>query len=102
VTHTPALFMSAVTHTDHNYSSNIAMDIEIEATGAYGHGSRVFDLAFHPKDPNLLASCSEDGSARVWRYLSRSGDWEQVRTSLATGPICDMRRCAAALPQLLL
>ena len=52
--------------------------IDIEATGAYGHSSRVFDLQFHPSDPGVLASCSEDGSARVWTYDAGTSSWDQA------------------------
>lgn len=34
---------------------------------AYGHGDRVFDLAFHPLNSDIIASASEDTSVRLWR-----------------------------------
>jgi WD40 repeat protein len=40
---------------------------------AAGHAARVFDLAFHPRDPDLLASASDDNSVRVWRRRARRG-----------------------------
>ena len=33
---------------------------------ALRHGQAVRDLAFHPTDPSLLASASDDSAARVW------------------------------------
>jgi WD40 repeat protein len=46
---------------------------------AWGHPARIFDLAFSPRSPDVLASGAEDGTARVWR---RSADdphlWKQV------------------------
>lgn len=46
---------------------------------AFGHGSRVFGLAFHPHSPNMIASASEDETVRVWGRDAGSGDWQQVR-----------------------
>jgi WD40 repeat protein len=46
---------------------------------AFGHGSRVFGLAFHPHSPNVIASASEDETVRVWGREASSGDWQQVR-----------------------
>ena len=31
------------------------------------HTDDVFDLAFHPNDASVLASCSQDNTARIWR-----------------------------------
>jgi WD40 repeat protein len=31
-----------------------------------GHSETIFDLDYHPNEPNLLASCSYDGTIRVW------------------------------------
>ncbi len=31
-----------------------------------GHAETVFDLEFMPKDRNVFASCSYDGTVRVW------------------------------------
>ncbi|BGO93092.1 hypothetical protein NBRC10512_003277 [Rhodotorula toruloides] len=31
-----------------------------------GHGGPIFDLAFHPSHPHMLASCSEDKTIRLW------------------------------------
>eukprot|EP00794_Sanderia_malayensis_P007200 gene7200-8006_t len=32
----------------------------------YGHIETIFDCKFHPEDPDLLATCSFDGSIKVW------------------------------------
>lgn len=37
------------------------------AMQAHGHGARVFDLAFHPTQPGLLVSASDDNTVAVWR-----------------------------------
>lgn len=34
---------------------------------AYGHSARIFDVRFNPVDPSILASASDDTTARVWR-----------------------------------
>ncbi len=31
------------------------------------HSDDVFDLQFHPHDASVLASCSQDNTARIWR-----------------------------------
>jgi WD40 repeat protein len=31
-----------------------------------GHTETIFDCCMHPVDPRLLATCSYDGSVRVW------------------------------------
>lgn len=49
---------------------------------AYGHGMRVFDVRFSPIDPMLLASASDDTTARVWR-IEPSGSVRQVRSKRA-------------------
>lgn len=46
---------------------------------AFGHGSRVFGLAFHPNSHDVIASASEDETVRVWGRDAGSGDWQQVR-----------------------
>ena len=38
------------------------IDFETEA----GHAETVFDLRFCPSNRDLIASCSYDGSVRVW------------------------------------
>lgn len=34
------------------------------------HTDDVFDLAFHPNDADVLASCSQDNTVRIWRHHS--------------------------------
>jgi WD40 repeat protein len=47
---------------------------------AWGHPARVFDLAFSPLSSDVVASASEDGTARVWRRSADDPDlWKQVR-----------------------
>jgi WD40 repeat protein len=44
-----------------------------------GHPMRVFDLAFHPSDTNIIASCSDDDTVRVWqRQEAGDSSYEQV------------------------
>ena len=45
---------------------------------AYGHSERIFDLAFHPTRANILASASEDLTARIWRLEDGSDVYKQV------------------------
>ena len=40
--------------------------LAMPARQAMGHGRAVRELAFHPTDNSLLATASDDGSARVW------------------------------------
>lgn len=40
---------------------------ETAAGDGAGHNARVFDLAFSPATRDLLASGSDDGTAKVWR-----------------------------------
>jgi WD40 repeat protein len=37
-----------------------------------GHTETIFDCCMHPVDPRLLATCSYDGSVRVWDVGSGS------------------------------
>jgi WD40 repeat protein len=46
---------------------------------AYGHGERIFDLAFHPSRSDIIASASEDLTARVWRLEPGADVFKQVR-----------------------
>jgi hypothetical protein len=43
-----------------------------------GHHARVFDLAFSPTDPNLVASASDDDTAKIWQQSEGAGDFKQV------------------------
>lgn len=45
---------------------------------AYGHAVRVFDVRVSPTDPDLLASASDDTTARIWRLDQASGRFKQV------------------------
>lgn len=45
---------------------------------AFGHGARIFGLAFHPACSDMIASASEDETVRVWRRESSTGAWQQV------------------------
>jgi WD40 repeat protein len=47
---------------------------------AYGHGERIFDLAFHPSRSNIIASASEDLTARIWRREPDAGVFTQARS----------------------
>lgn len=44
------------------------LDMETCSLSSYliGHGGPVYELVLHPKDPNLLFSCSKDESCRLW------------------------------------
>lgn len=37
-----------------------------------GHTETIFDCQLHPTNPQLLATCSYDGSVRVWDVASGS------------------------------
>lgn len=45
---------------------------------AFGHGARIFDLAFHPTLRNVIASASEDMTARIWSLQPGSDAYKQV------------------------
>ncbi|EIE19184.1 WD40 repeat-like protein [Coccomyxa subellipsoidea C-169] len=45
---------------------------------AYGHHARVFDLAFSPSDSRLIASASDDDTAKIWQQTKEGGDFMQV------------------------
>jgi WD40 repeat protein len=47
---------------------------------AFGHGARMFGLAFHPNTSDVIASASEDETVRVWSRDSSSA-WQQVGSS---------------------
>ena len=60
---------------------------ERDAPGlAWGHPARVFDLAFSPRSSDVVASASEDGTARVWRRCADDPYlWKQVRSGAERG-----------------
>ncbi|MBP0018167.1 MAG: CHAT domain-containing protein [Cyanobacteria bacterium SBLK] len=49
-----------------------------------GHSNKVTDIAFHPKDPRILASCSYDKTIKVWHtdtgriLMTLSGHLDEV------------------------
>ena len=54
-----------------------------------GHNARVFDVAFSPADTSLLASASDDDTAKVWRMRDDQG-------SSVAAQHCSMRKGASA------
>jgi WD40 repeat protein len=40
---------------------------KMKLTTSPGHCETIFDVCFHPRDPDLLATCSYDGYAKLWR-----------------------------------
>ncbi|GLC52638.1 hypothetical protein PLESTB_000651900 [Pleodorina starrii] len=48
----------------------------------YGHGERIFDVAFHPFSDDLVLTASEDSSVRMWRRPEGSTAYKQVRAFL--------------------
>eukprot|EP00928_Gymnodinium_smaydae_P088571 TRINITY_DN72641_c0_g1_i1.p1 TRINITY_DN72641_c0_g1~~TRINITY_DN72641_c0_g1_i1.p1 ORF type:complete len:1241 (+),score=282.97 TRINITY_DN72641_c0_g1_i1:37-3759(+) len=44
-----------------------------------GHEARVFNLAFHPICPQMLASGSDDKTIRVWNWYSSHGGQRELR-----------------------
>jgi WD40 repeat protein len=38
----------------------------IEFQTEAGHAETVFDIKFNPKNKDIIASCSYDGTARIW------------------------------------
>ena len=38
----------------------------VEYTTQAGHSETIFDMMYYPGDQNLLASCSYDGTVRIW------------------------------------
>lgn len=41
------------------------------ASNPHAHLQDVNRLAFNPKEPGLLASCSDDGTVKLWRIEQR-------------------------------
>ncbi len=53
---------------------------------AYGHGDRIFDLAFHPLREDMILSASEDTSVRLWRRAEGTDTYKQVGNT-TRGPV---------------
>ncbi|KXZ50573.1 hypothetical protein GPECTOR_16g748 [Gonium pectorale] len=49
---------------------------------AYGHGERIFDVAFHPLNDDIVLTASEDTSVRMWRREEGSTMYKQARAFL--------------------
>lgn len=45
---------------------------------AFGHGARIFGLAFQANSLDVVASASEDETVRVWSRDASGGGWQQV------------------------
>lgn len=41
-----------------------------------GHNGTIFDIKYHPKDQNILISCSDDRSIRLWKRNAENGIFE--------------------------
>ena len=40
------------------------------------HAQDVNGVKWHPKEPGLLASCSDDGTIKIWKFIQ---DWNSTR-----------------------
>ncbi|BGP29071.1 hypothetical protein JCM10296v2_000807 [Rhodotorula toruloides] len=66
-----------------------------------GHGGPIFDLAFHPSYPHLLASCSEDKTIRLWDatvpWGSNAAVAKRTKSQSAPGPTWERPRVEGEL-----
>jgi len=52
-----------------------------------GHGGPVRHLAFSPKNPNILASASDDGTVKVWDWTREKQQRKNVESQLHSGSV---------------
>ncbi len=52
-----------------------------------GHTDGLWDVAFHPTQPNILASASWDKSVRIWRITPEKRHAEQIWSCVFKGPV---------------
>lgn len=63
----------------------------------HGHGDLVEDLSFFQALPHCLASCSQDGSARVWDLRADDADALSFNVSSSEAYSCAVGRADSAL-----
>ena len=74
-------------------SSSTASAAPVEWASQPGHSETIFDIAFHPRDPNVFATSGYDGYVKLWRLNdSAAGDGDNSKSNGSSNSIDSQHR----------